>query len=467
MDRDSKLNEIELKKFERNRRLNHISENNLLGRDYILIVLSLLIMTFSVIFVTYNATEIFAWYAIDSKSEWGNTISTFFIILSALHICFLVYLIVLYIKYKETPTASDEDLPTCTVIVPAYNEGKLVYETLLSLAGSDYPMDKLEILAIDDGSKDDTWLWIQKAKEILGERLQIFKQPQNLGKRHALYKGFTEGKGEIFVTVDSDSIVDDNTLRNLVSPFHFDKKCGAVAGNVRVLNKPDGVIPKMLNISFTFSFEFVRSAQSTVGSVFCTPGALAAYRREAVLNCLDEWMNQLFMGKPSTIGEDRAITNMILKQGYNVLYQKNANVYTNVPEQYENLYKMYLRWERSNIRENIMMSKFAFSNFNKENVTALRIMLLMQWLNVVLAIPLFICILYFFVTNPLYFIASSLTGILIFSSVQVLFYTRKYSFLEGLLAYCYSIFYLFSLCWITPYSILTASNGGWLTREVK
>ena len=467
MDRDSKLNEIELKKSERNLRLEHISKNNLIGRDYILIVLALLIMTFAMVFVTCNLTEFFAWYAIDSKSKWGIIISTLLIILSSLQILYLIYLLILYIKYKEVPTTAAKDLPTCTVIVPAYNEGKLVYETLLSLAGSDYPKDKLEILAIDDGSKDDTWLWILKAKEVLGERLQIFKQPQNLGKKHALYKGFKEGKGEIFVTVDSDCIVDDNTIKNLVSPFHLNKKCGAVAGNVRVLNKLDGIIPKMLNISFTFSFEFVRSAQSTVGSVFCTPGALAAYRREAVLNCLDEWMNQLFMGKPSTIGEDRAITNMILKQGYNVLYQKNANVYTNVPFKYENLYKMYLRWERSNIRENIMMSKFSFSNFNKENLAALRIMLLMEWVNMLIAIPLFCCIFYFFITNPIYFITSSLTGILIFSSIQLLFYARKYSFLEGLLAYCYSIFYLFSLCWITPYSILTMSNGGWLTREVK
>lgn len=463
--KSSKLNEIDLKKLERNLILKDISDNSLLKRDYVLIGIALLIMTLAVLFVTDNATEIFAWYTIDTQSERSIILYTVLIIFSSLHVLFLIYLFSLYIKYKQTPTAADEDLPTCTVIVPAYNEGKLVYETLLSLAGSNYPMDKLEILAVDDGSKDDTWLWIQKAKEVLGNRLQIFQQPKNMGKRHALYRGFTEGTGEIFVTVDSDCIVDDNTLRNLLSPFHFDKKCGAVAGNVHVLNKTEGIIPKMLNISFTFSFEFVRSAQSTVGSVFCTPGALAAYKREAVMHCLDEWMNQLFMGKPSTIGEDRAITNMILKQGYNVLYQNNAHVYTNVPVKYENLYKMYLRWERSNIRENIMMSRFAFSNFNKDNVGALRLILFMQWLKVITAIPLFICIVYFFISNPLYFIASSLAGILVFSSIQLFFYARKYSFREGLLAYCYSIFYLFSLCWITPYAILTASNGGWLTRE--
>src|SRR5690606_11779363 len=106
-----------------------------------------------------------------------------------------------------------------------------------------------------------------KSETIIRRPLIYFKQPKNKGKREALYHGFKNGKGEVFVTVDSDSIVDENTLRNLVSPFVFNEKCGAVAGNVRVLNKEKGMIPKMLNVSFTFSFEFVRSAQSVLGSV--------------------------------------------------------------------------------------------------------------------------------------------------------------------------------------------------------
>lgn len=64
-------------------------------------------------------------------------------------------------------------------------------------------------------------------------------------------------------------------------------------------------------------------------------GALAAYRREQVMNCLDEWVNQTFMGRPSDIGEDRAMTNMILKQGYHILFQRNAYVYTNIPKRYK------------------------------------------------------------------------------------------------------------------------------------
>ena len=143
------------------------------------------------------------------------------------------------------------------------------------------------------------------------------------------------------------------------------RNASEVAGNVRVFNNQHAFIPKMLNVSFTFSFEFIRSAQSTLGSVLCTPGALSAYRKDAVMACLNDWINQTFMGQASDIGEDRAMTNMILKQGYNVKFQRNAYVYTNTPEKYKNLYKMFIRWERSNVRENIMMSKFAFKDFRK------------------------------------------------------------------------------------------------------
>ena len=454
------------KKIERRNFLIRISKNCLNKKDYFIITACIIIMFCATLFMFIYQPEIAFWHDQRLKTWHGATFNYLAIVLIVLQLSFLFYLLILYFKYKEIRSVSNEELLSCTVIVPAYNEGKLVYETLLSLADSNYPKEKLQILAIDDGSKDDTWLWMLKAKETLGDRLTIHQQPKNMGKRHALYHGFTTGTGAIFVTVDSDSVVDENTLRNLTSPFVTNKNCGAVAGNVRVLNKEKGIIPKMLNVSFTFSFEFVRSAQSALGSVFCTPGALAAYRRDAVLSCLDDWMNQTFMGKPSTIGEDRAITNMILKQGLHVVFQKSAMVYTNTPERYKNLYKMYVRWERSNIRENIMMSKFAFKSFRNESTTGTRIILIMQWLKVIMAFPLLISLLLFLSNYPILFLCSSLSGIFVFSTIQVLFYTKKYNFSEALLAYTYSIFYLFTLFWITPYAIATAGKSGWLTREL-
>lgn len=379
---------------------------------------------------------------------------------------FLAYITQLFFRYKPVTSVTDEELPTCTVIVPAYNEGKQVYSTLLSLTNSLYPEEKLQLIAIDDGSKDDTWEWMKKAKEQLGDRVAIFQQPHNQGKRHALYRGFNLATGEVFVTVDSDSIVEKDTLRNLVSPFVTNENCGAVAGNVRVLNNERAIIPRMLNVSFVFSFEFIRSAQSVLGSVLCTPGALAAYRSKAVMTCLPEWINQTFMGQPTDIGEDRAMTNMILKQGYHVLFQRNAYVLTNIPEKFSSLHKMFTRWERSNVRENLMMTKFAFKPFRNGSRSGTRLLLLNQWMHMLTAYPLFLIMIVLLVMHPVLFLSSTLLSILIFSSLPAFFYARKYNISEAFWAYSYSLFYTFGLFWITPYAMATANRRGWLTREL-
>lgn len=432
-----------------------------------LILMGTFLMLFSAVFSFFYFQPYFEEIHLARLDSFGgNALVYLGFSLLAANVAFLLYLAVLYFRYKVTNSVSDIALPKCTVIVPAYNEGKLVWKTLQSLVNSDYPAEKLQIISIDDGSKDDTWDWMKKAKKELGERISIYQQPENKGKRHALYRGFHLATGEIFITVDSDSVVKYNTLRNMASPFVENEQCGAVAGNVRVLNKKKALIPRMLNVSFAFSFEFVRSAQSALGSVFCTPGALSAYRKEAVMNCLPEWINQTFMGQPSTIGEDRAMTNMILKQGYNVTFQRNALVYTNIPERYKNLYKMFIRWERSNVRESIAMTKFAFGNFRKGSKTGTRILLIHQWSKLLLAIPMVLLMLVSIAMYPLLFVSSSLLGIAVFSSLQALFYAKKHDVSDSVWAYPYSIFYAFTLFWITPYAILTASKSGWLTREL-
>lgn len=431
--------------------------------------LFVLVCTFILMFIgayaVYHLQDDFDQFQLDRmNSSWGFP----FLIVAGILFFFqtgvFLYNAYLYIKYKPIESVSDEMLPTVTVIVPAYNEGKLVWDTLLSLAESDFPAHKLEILAVDDGSKDDTWYWMQQAKIKLGDRLTIFQQPANAGKRHALYRGFELGTGEIFVTVDSDSIVKKDTLRNLVSPFVVNEKCGAVAGNVQVLNNKKAILPKMLNVSFVMSFEFMRSAESKLGSVLCTPGAAAAYRKTAVFACLDEWINQTFMGQPSDIGEDRAMTNMILKQGQHVLFQRNAYVLTNVPEEYTGLYKMFIRWSRSNVRENIAMAKYVFTDFRKESKFGSRLLWLNQSLKIVMAYPFMLFMFFFIVMHPLLFLSSTLLGILIVSSFPVLFYAKRYNLADSLWAYSYSVFYTFSLFWITPYAIVTANKRGWLTR---
>lgn len=437
---------------------------NLRKRDFGILI-GVQILMFSAIYAVTNFRPYYEEIHFQRMETLPGRILIFFL-LSVLifQVSFLIYIAYLFIKYKPVESVSDTELPTCTIIVPAYNEGELVYHTLKSIAASNYPKNKLEIMAIDDGSKDDTWFWINKANSDLGNILTVYQQPVNKGKRHALYRGFTTGNGEIFITIDSDSVVEKDTVRNLASPFVVNKNCGGVAGNVKVLNKNQGIIPKMLNVSFVFSFEFIRSAQSSLGFVLCTPGALSAYRREAVLHCLNDWIEQKFMGNFATIGEDRAMTNLILKQGYDVQFQKNANVLTNTPTGFKTLHKMFTRWGRSNVRETLMMNRFVFKNFREKNKAGARFIFLNQWVKLLLVYPMTILMLYFLFSHPLLYLSSALTGTFIFSSIQMLFFTKRYNFVDALWAYPYSVFYLFALFWIFPFAIATVKNGGWLTR---
>lgn len=443
-----------------------VSKNSSNAWGSIVLVGSFLLMI-GAAFLVFELQNDFQQFNIDRMSSSGGL---FFLVLATalflLKASFFIYTLYLYIKYKPIKSVSDTELPTCTVIVPAYNEGKQVWATLMSLADSHYPKEKLQLLAIDDGSKDDTWEWMKQAKLQLGDRLDIFQQPKNMGKRHALYRGFNLGTGDVFVTVDSDSIVKTDTLRNLVSPFVVNEKCGAVAGNIRVLNNEKALLPKMLNVSFVLSFEFRRSAESYLESVLCTPGALAAYRRDAVFASLEDWINQTFMGQPSDIGEDRAMTNMILKQGKHVLFQQNAYAYTNVPERYKGLYKMFIRWGRSNVRENIQMAKYVFKDFREGSKVGSRLLFLDQSIKIIMCYPFLFFMLFFIISHPVLFLSSTLFSILILSSFPVLFYANRYNLSESFWAYSYSILYTFGLFWITPYAIATASRRGWLTRDL-
>lgn len=373
-----------------------------------------------------------------------------------------VILVLMY--YRPAKPCSDGELPTCTVIVPAYNEGRQVFDTIRSIAASDYPVEKLSIIAVDDGSTDDTWHWIRLGARKYPDRVLTRRQPVNKGKRHALREGFERGEGEVFVTIDSDSLVEPETIRRLVSPIARDGRVGAVAGNVRVLNRNEGVIPRMLEVSFAYSFDFLRASQSAVNAVLCTPGALSAYRSEIVRDVLGDWLNQRFCGRIANIGEDRAMTNLVLRSGYHVHYQRDAVVYTKVPTRYANLCRMLLRWARSNVRETIVMSRFAFRRFRETPATGARINLLLGWRNMTVGQIMLIFTAVHFVTMPMVFGVNLVIGAAIASAVPGLFYAIRYRSGNAVWATPYSCFWVFGLTWIGFYALFTAHKSRWLTR---
>jgi hyaluronan synthase len=430
----------------------------------ILIVMALLASSMS---VWTHAEQFEAAIDLLRAQPYGSVYISIGQFLLIINLAAFLWRVVLFLKYRPVEGCDDAALPTCTVIVPAYNEGKMVLTTLESVLDSNYPADKLQIIAVDDGSKDDTWIWMEKAAVASNGRIDAIRMPQNGGKRKALYEGFVRSKAEVLVTIDSDSLVDPETIRCLVSPFVKDANVGAVAGNVVVLNRQKELIPRMLEISFAYSFEFLRASQSAINTVFCTPGALSAYRRSAVMKVLDGWMKQTFLGRPAKIGEDRAMTNAILRSGYHVTFQSNAAVYTNVPTQYKALCKMFLRWARSNVRETLVMASFIFSRFRQTPALGARVNFLLSAMRLVLPHVLLGGLVGCIAWQPTVFLPHVLFSACISGLIPAAFYAWRRNFsAEALLAIPYSLLWIFGLSWIAPYALVTAANSNWLTRDL-
>lgn len=428
----------------------------------------------AVLFVAQLA--FFAWTTSRRWADWaaaeqGGTAVTLSVALIAGQLLALaavgitLWRLYLVATYRPIASVTDDDLPELTVIVPAYNEGEQVLKTLRSLVQSDYPRNKLRIVAVNDGSVDDTWRWMQQGAREFSDCVIALDCRENRGKRAALYEGFGRATGEVIVTVDSDSEVLPDTLRNLVSPLVRDARVGAVAGNVRVLNRDQGVIPAMLDVSFTYSFEFMRASQCRVDTVHCCPGALSAYRRSLVESCKDEWLAQTFCGRPAAIGEDRAMTNLVLRQGFLVRFQANAVVLTEVPTRTAQLCRMYLRWARSNVRETLVMASFVFTRFRRESALGARVNLVWSALALLLAPFLFLGIPGLLFQSP-QVIGAVLLGVLLSAVLPAAVFSLSRGLRGAWWAFPYGVYNFLCLSWITPYALLTSHRSAWLTRQL-
>ncbi len=285
------------------------------------ILVPAMLLVFFVVSMKYGSLE--GYMQLLSRQSYVAFIPALGAIYTLLLLLFQVVRTVLWGLYKPYALPPG-DLPKVTVIIPAYNEGAMVEKAIYAVTGSNYPTDKLEIICIDDGSKDDTWTYISRVQRQFPQLIKAIQFPENRGKKAGLYAGFTQGGGDIFITIDSDSVIQKDTLLQAVAPMMHDPKIGAVAGNVKVYNRHQSLLGKMLAVRFVLSFDFLRASQSWYGMVTCTPGALSAYRREAVLPHVEAWLHQTFLGSPCHHSEDRALTNFVLRSGYYSVYQRSC-----------------------------------------------------------------------------------------------------------------------------------------------
>jgi hyaluronan synthase len=368
---------------------------------------------------------------------------------------------VLWARYRPYPPAAGP-LPRLTVIIPAYNEGAMVEKAIAAVAASDYPADRMEIICIDDGSTDDTWFYIQQSRRRYPQLLRPIRFAANRGKKEGLCAGFTRGRGEVFVTIDSDSIIAPDALRHLVAPLLHDGLIGAVAGNVKVYNRDQSLMGKMQGVRFV-NLDYLRASQSLYRAVVCTPGSLSAYRRTALMPHLTAWRHQTFLGAPCHHSEDRALTNFILRGGHYTYYQRTALVYTLVPETYQGVCRMYLRWERGNVRESLVQLGYLFTRYRKKYRLLPIVEFFLAQLEYPLTLLFFGLLLASMAVYPLILI-KLLAALGVASLLNLVYYLWLERDLEFVYGVIYSYYAFFLLQWIYPYACLTVRNRHWLTR---
>jgi hyaluronan synthase len=368
----------------------------------------------------------------------------------------------LWQKYAPVARPARPCWPRVSVVIPAFNEGPMVERSILSVVGSGYPHELLEIIVVDDGSRDDTFFHMQRLRREHPGVIKLVRFAGNQGKRAALAAAFRSAEGEILLTIDSDSVITPGTVHEMVTPFLAHAEVGAVAGRVSVLNR-DSIISRMLEVQFALAFDFARAAQSTFRSVACCPGALSAFRRELVVPYLDEWTHQTFLGRPVGHGEDQALTNIILRQGYDTVYQRTAVVQTLAPTTYRQMTRMLVRWERSYIVEGMSFAKFMFTRYREKN----RVLPIVHFVVANLRIVVFA---WGFLSLPLVFtrsgtvLAHSAAALLVGTLFTALYYLRVERSLRFLYGVLYAVYSLFLLQWILPWALLTVRDERWGTR---
>jgi cellulose synthase/poly-beta-1,6-N-acetylglucosamine synthase-like glycosyltransferase len=261
------------------------------------------------------------------------------------------YLAGLFFKQLRGPhfdeTRDDRYEPNVAVIVPLFNEGRGIYQTVVSLLAQDYPTDKLSVTIVDDCSTDDSVHWAEQVALLDPARVRVLKNPHNMGKRRGISRAVRQVQAEIIVSVDSDVLVDRKAVRELVRRFTR-PEIAAVGGRVNVSNPNDNWLTRMQAIKYHFGFVYLKSLERAFHTVLCLSGCLTAYRRRVLLELEPILEDRSVLGVPIKYGEDRFLTRQIVKAGHHTVCTLAAECWTVAPRTLSKYFSQQLRWRRSN-----------------------------------------------------------------------------------------------------------------------
>jgi len=367
--------------------------------------------------------------------------------------------------YKPVPV-NESFTPGVSIIIPCFNEEEWIQRTILSCMNQDYPPQMLEVIVVDDCSSDKS---VKKINEIIkklrqenerfdiSNRIHFIKQKENKGKREALARGTEIAKHDLIVFVDSDSFLDPHAIMNLVQPFQ-DPKMGGVTGRTDVANTYTNALTKLQSVRYYVAFRVLKAAEAYFDVVTCLSGPISCYRKDLVVENMDRWLNQSFMGKKATFGDDRAMTNFILRS-HRTFYQDTAICSTIVPKDHRMFLRQQMRWKRSWLRESSIASTYMW---RKEPLMA--VSFYMGFL-IPLAAP--VIVVYNLIFVPVVYGLFPLTytlGLLIMAMLMCmtqLLMRRSSTWIYGL---WFCLYYVFVLMWQMPIAWCTFGKTTWGTR---
>ena len=263
----------------------------------------------------------------------GNGFAALFLLAIGLGIGRIVIMGALAVRQAKREAARTFDAgyqPPVSVIIAAYNEAKVINKTIATIISSDYP--DIDVLVVDDGSKDDT---AQVVRDAWGDhpRVTIIRK-ENGGKASALNLGIKQCRGEIIVALDADTVFAPDTVTKLVRHFH-DPAVGAVSGNVKVGNR-NNPLTIWQAVEYITSQNFDRRAFELLNCITVVPGAVGAWRKDAIV------LAGLYSSQ--TLAEDTDLTFKIRRLGYRILTDNAALAYTEAPDTLRDLAKQRFRW---------------------------------------------------------------------------------------------------------------------------
>lgn len=351
--------------------------------------------------------------------------------------------------------------PTVTFVVPAKNEEDNIAETIRRFSEVSYPREKIEVIMINDGSTDNTleqMYLIQKECVDKGMSVEVIDWKVNRGKRDGMAEGVRRAKNEIIIFIDSDSFIDPNCVHHLVKYFS-NPRVGAVSGHTDVYNRDTNLLTKMQSLRYYVAFRIYKAAESIFGNVTCCPGCCSAYRREYIVPVLDSWLNQYFLGVRCTFGDDRSLTNFVIRK-YEAVYAPQARALTVVPDTFRKYVKQQQRWKKSWIRETFIAASFMWRKNFFAAVSFYSYMFLAFAAPIVFINALF----YYPIFKTHLFPWSYLLGLSLMLMLHGIYYRNHVKKSNWFLPVITFWFYTILLMWQLPWAFITMRDTRWGTR---